>query len=156
MREMAGDLWEVAVALKADAIVITTNGFVKKNGEAVMGRGVAHQAKTRWPNLPFILGVHLAQGGNQVYPLCHAYSPAGPWIISFPVKHNWWERADPELIRVSAAQLLSMTEQPYYAFKTVVLPRPGCNNGRLVWEAVVRPIIAPILDDDRFVVVNNQ
>ena len=39
MKEITGDLWTI----KADARVIPTNGTVRRDGAAVMGRGVALQ-----------------------------------------------------------------------------------------------------------------
>lgn len=50
MKEVYGDIWEYHK--QGYWIVITTNGFVKKNGCAVMGRGVAKQAVTKYPSLP--------------------------------------------------------------------------------------------------------
>lgn len=38
--------------------------------------------------------------------------------------------------------------------KTVVaIPRPGCGSGGLQW-ATVRPVIEPILESDRYVIVD--
>ncbi len=45
MIEEFGDIWEIP----GDARVITTNGVVRKDGACVMGRGVALQAKMRYP-----------------------------------------------------------------------------------------------------------
>ena len=71
------DIWD---AYDAGAIVcITTNGFVKGNGEAVMGRGVARQAVWRWPYLPRMLGQLLSTYGNHVRILVDR-------LLAFPVK----------------------------------------------------------------------
>lgn len=49
MKEAQGDLW----TLPAEFRCITTNGIWSKNtGEAVMGAGVALDAKRRYPDLP--------------------------------------------------------------------------------------------------------
>lgn len=156
MREIKGDLWDVAEALQADAVVITTNGFVKKNGEAVMGRGVALEAKQRWGDLPRLLGASIRKFGNKL----HAFTlelPNGTsqTIITFPVKTNWWEKADPELIYHSALNLKVWAEHLSYNIKCIVLPRPGCGNGGLEWERV-KPILEKWLGDDRFVVVHKE
>lgn len=55
MKEVKGDIWKVA-AENHDWIVIPTNGFVKVNGKAVMGRGLAYQAMEKYPELPAELG----------------------------------------------------------------------------------------------------
>jgi len=54
LREDKINLWEYP----ADARVITTNGFVKNNGEAVMGRGCAREAARKYPRLPLFWGIH--------------------------------------------------------------------------------------------------
>lgn len=50
----------------ADAICITTNGFVKRSGAAVMGAGVAKQAKERWRFIDYTLGQYINLFGNVV------------------------------------------------------------------------------------------
>lgn len=53
MREIVGDLFD---STKADAICITTNGYVSENALAVMGLGCARQARDLWPGLDYLLG----------------------------------------------------------------------------------------------------
>lgn len=170
MKEETADLWEIP----ADIRVITTNGTVKKNGEAVMGRGCAREAAVRWPYLPALLGRvngrTLRNGseysdGNHV--VCLKNNPAGDgWdLFTFPVKHNWWDKADIKLISRSAEELAMVfrdakhflgaddTGIPEYYPLRIAMPRPGCGNGGLKWEDV-RPVLEHLLDD-RFVVVHN-
>ena len=123
-------------------IVITTNGCVTNSGKAVMGRGIALQAKNRIPKLPKLLGFHINTYGNWVFYF-KEYN-----LFTFPVKHNWWEKADLQLIRQSAEQLLDHVNEK--GFKKVWMVRPGCDNGRLKWENV-KPVIEFL--DDRFIVV---
>lgn len=139
MREARGDMW----ALPADVRAVTTNGIVKSNGAAVMGRGVALQAQAHFHGCDLVLGQLLQEGGNHVHVLCED-------LVSFPVKHHWRDPADPELIRRSAHELVALTDA--HGWQRVVVPRPGCGAGQLHWSEV-RAIIAPIFDD-RFVVVD--
>lgn len=144
MNVVYGDFWE----WDAQARVITTNGYVNRRGEAVMGRGVAYQARERLHfNIARVLGEAIERGGNHVYALSEGY-------FSFPVKHHWSDRADLALIERSAGELVIMMQYPSMrrAYPTIVLPRPGCGNGGLLWEKV-EPVIAPILDD-RFYVID--
>jgi hypothetical protein len=69
-------------------------------------------------------------------------------LITFPVKHQWFETADPRLIEKSALDLDVHVER--LKLKKVVMPRPGCGNGRLDWKDV-----KPIIDwlDDRYTVI---
>jgi hypothetical protein len=141
MKEVVGDLW----TYPADVRVITTNGFVKKNGEAVMGRGCALEATKKFPGIAALLGSRIKTRGN-IVQILHDGPPA---LVSFPVKHQWMEKADPDLIGVGAMVLRAFAD--LQGWKTVVVPRPGCGNGGLKWEDV-KPLLEPILDD-RFHVI---
>lgn len=138
MFEAHGDLWTYE---PADAICITTNGYVKADGNAVMGRGCAREAKSRYPWLLPTLGMHIRTSGNHVYQL--GETDDGKWLFSFPVKHNWWEHADLDLIEQSAEELMEHIK--HCGLENVLLPRPGCGNGKLTWERV-KPILEPIID----------
>lgn len=142
MKEVRMDLWQAHKEGKW--CVITTNGFVKKNGEAVMGAGTAYQAKSRYPTLPSRLGEYIQAMGNTVFhfPDCK--------ILTLPVKDNWWEEAKIPLIITSCKRLKDV--MLVVGIEEVYMPRPGCGNGGLRWDEVF-PAINPILDD-RFTVVN--
>lgn len=143
MREANADLW----AVQAQARCITTNGSIRKDGRAVMGRGCALQAKARYPGVDRYLGMELARVGNHVTVLMDA----GQWLLlSFPVKHVWSEPADHSLVERSARELVALADTE--GWKRVVLPRPGCGNGQLRWEQV-KPLLEGLLDD-RFLVVD--
>lgn len=142
MNEATGNLW----TFPAEIRVITTNLFVKRNGEAVMGRGCAREAAQRWPHMPALLGRAILDGGVSTTDL-------GTWsdehIVAMPVKHNWWKPADLSLIEHSAQDLADLTTLRKWS--TVVLPRPGCGNGQLSWRDV-EPVLRNILDN-RFTVI---
>ncbi len=145
MKEAFGNIWDMVTP--DDALVITTNGFVRKDGSAVMGRGIALQATQRDEEVSKRLGYMITRYGNHVH-----YIRDEPLWFSFPVKHHWKEQADLKLIERSAQELVekfnsAFMELPHKCY----LPRPGCGNGRLKWEDV-KPVIEPYLDD-RFVVV---
>ena len=143
MRETEGNLWEVSCDLR----VITTNGAVRSDGAAIMGRGCALEAKQHFPGIDLKLGRLLREHGNRVMRL--AQLSDGSVLGSFPVKSHWTEEADPALIRRSAEQLVALANTFHYT--NVLIPRPGCGNGRLSWEQV-RPILSEILDN-RFTVI---
>jgi len=138
MRERHQNLWTIA----AEVRVITTNGSVRRDGAAVMGRGCAWEATQRYPGLAHELGQRLTAQGNHVhwFPACT--------LVTFPVKHAWWQTADPCLILQSTQELIALTTA--HRWRTVVMPRPGTGFGRLAWTDV-KPLIRPLLDD-RFVV----
>lgn len=136
MKEAVGDLWE----MPADLRVITTNPAINARNQAVMGRGCALEAKRRIPGLEYRFAGLLREHGNRVMRLARY---RGADLASFPVKHHWKEEADPELIRSSARQLAALADK--FGYNNVVLPRPGCGNGRLSWREV-HPVLAQILD----------
>ena len=145
MKEIYGDLWKLADTGKYDLVCITTNGFVKSGGEAVMGRGCALEATKKFKNIKKNLGKLLKTNGNKVQIVDET---SEYYLVSFPVKHNWWEEADIELIESSCYQLMKMIADKN---TKVLLPRPGCGNGKLAWENV-KEVIESILDDRIYIV----
>lgn len=146
MRECRGNLWR----FHRDGawIVVPTNGSVRRDGYAVMGRGVAAQAAQRFPTLQATLGGLLMSRGNHVIAL-----PA--WrFFTYPVKARWMERATVRLIDGSARELQERVETDSTIPLPVYLPWVGCGNGGLSWDSI-RPILLPLLDD-RFVAVAYQ
>jgi hypothetical protein len=141
------DLWHDIIA---DAVVITTNGDINSQGRAVMGRGCALEAARLFPGIDRTLAAALREHGNHVQVLDHR-SLLGRelTIASFPVKHHWHQPADLKLIERSVRELIALANE--LDWQTVVMPRPGCGNGRLCWEDV-KPLLAGL--DDRFVIVH--
>lgn len=139
MRELYGDCWDLwRTAPGVTGLCITSNGTVKRDGSCVMGRGIALQVKQRVPGFDSTLGERILLKGNHV----HLFKYTVTKFFSFPVKHNWYEVADIELIKRSCKELMALLEPS----DIVLLPRPGCGNGKLRWDDV-RPAIAPLLDD---------
>jgi hypothetical protein len=73
-------------------------------------------------------------------------------LITFPVKHNWWEKADLLLIRESADHLRQLWDLGNRK-ERVYMPKPGCGNGGRRWEDI-EPILDEYLNDERFTVVD--
>lgn len=166
MIERRGDLWSEHIEGYRPGVdvppwlVVTTNGETKANGNAVMGAGVAKRAAELWPTIPAILGGRLRETGNAVYYLGLRRLPGASddprllrGVVAFPTKHRWRDPSPAELIDRSARELVCLVESCRTPPSVVVLPRVGTLNGRLGW-AVVRGILAPILVDDRYVVVS--
>lgn len=159
MREAKGNMFQ----MDCDALCITTNGFTKTNGQAVMGRGCAKEAARLIPSLPEILGKAIKTNGN----ICQIVMTKGISLLVFPVKPvskicegndyvshmsfkpgdvipGWACKADIEIIKQSAHQLVELTDK--HGWQTVILPRPGCGAGELSWDQV-KPVLEQILDD---------
>jgi len=180
MLEAYGNIWDLAPDY--DAVVITTNGYVKKNGEAVMGRGIAKEAKEIFPDLPLKLGKRITEHGN----FCFGFSvnsdfsdypfvgyatvlegPIGwkPQIYCLPVKPQfgpngemgWKAKAEIPLIQQSIKDLVKSIN--YYQSRILGYGRqakvtmPRPGTGNgKLSWEQVKPVIEPLLDD-RFTVV---
>jgi len=165
MKIARGDMW--SQINKADAICITTNGYVRKDGAAVMGRGCAKQATERFFGIEYKLGSAITKFGNRGIILTGIGKTN---IVSFPVKKEymicsdkkqivyhmrkkfslgdkipgWALIADLALIEKSAHMLVEATTRR--GWQSVSLPQPGCGAGELSWTEV-KPILDSILDD---------
>ena len=149
MKEITGNIWDFQ---SNDYIVIPTNGEVNKYGNAVMGKGLAEDAKNRFHDLPKELAIKIKHYGNRVY-IFRDYN-----LITFPTKWRWRDKSDLELIEASAQQLdhlrlaLDAWDDDH---KLIYLPQVGCGNGKLEWKDV-KPILEKHLKGDRFIVVESK
>ena len=162
MNEKYGDIWVLARRDRADAIVVTTNGYVNKKGEAVMGKGIAREAAIIYPELPKRLGNIIKNYGNYVwlheFDLWNGENDYQEYVFTFPVKPEfgpngemgWKTKAQLPLIKESTKQLVSIIDELGFMNK-IYMPRPGCGAGGLKWETV-KPTIEPLLDE-RFTVI---
>ena len=126
-----GDMWSAWEA--SDLFLITTNATIKGNSALVMGRGIARQARDRWPGLDIVMGRAIGSSGRK-YGLLVGKGKLG----AFQVKHHYWELASVELIKLSVDMLLKWCAA--HPGKRVDLNYPGIGNGKLPIE-VVQPII---------------
>lgn len=147
MLEEFGDFWTI----QGDVRCITTNGALRVNGNAIMGKGIALQAKLRYPKIEFTLGRLIQKYGNHAFYL-------GNGLISFPTKHDWRDnKSDIGLIKRSAMELVSLFKGDVpiknKSNRRILLTRPGCGSGNLDWEDV-RPILQTILNSNEFIIIN--
>ena len=169
MIELKGDIFKT----ECDIICITTNGFVKTNGDAVMGNGVANQLKKYIPDAEERLGRILRRLGNVVWRIGDINGipvlsfPVKPYAIDYDpscvVKHivnkfkkgdkvpGWAAKADIEIIKNSAYMLRDYVEEHYPNATRILLPRPGAGAGELPWEET-KEVLSKILDD-RYVAI---
>lgn len=141
MKVIKGDIWKCHMT--GAWIGIPTNGYIKNNGNLVMGKGLALQASERYPELPVKLGTHVNMYGNSVCMFPNLR------LFTFPTKHNWIDPADINLIENSAQQLADHFAEGYNLgadLPMIVLPKVGCGNGELKWEEV-EPIIRAYLGE---------
>lgn len=99
MRVIKGDLWEEIAENQYSAVLIPTNGLWNRWGEAVMGAGVAFQAKTLYPGIEKILGNFLQHNARKMndpqlnepwnVPYKIGVTEKNTIIFSFPTKPTW-------------------------------------------------------------------
>lgn len=116
-----------------------------------MGRGIARQARDRFPGLDAVLGKQilnvcgnpstLPRTGQGQYGLL--VSPRWPEarLGAFQVKQHYSQPASPELIRQSTTALCFWCAE--HPAATIAVNFPGIGNGRLCREAVL-PIIGQL------------
>lgn len=156
MLEAYGNIWDIADEGGWDAVVVTTNGFVRRDGAAVMGRGIALEAAQKFPTLAHDLGDAIKASGNHVYPFFYPDSTYN--LFSFPVKPVWGPNGEPgwkakaeiKIILRSVGELIVYANK--YDWFDILMPRPGCGYGQLNWRDV-KPQIESLLDN-RFTVVS--
>ena len=152
MKFIVADIFSIPTS-PSDAVCVTTNGMVRRDGHAVMGRGIALEANRRF-GLSLDLAGYLTRYGNRVFHMgVRTDSRTGRrmTVLTFPTKWDWRDGSDLALIEASARQLVAVCDK--FGIRRCFLPKPGCANGGLDWETQVRPLIAHILDD-RFTVVD--
>ena len=107
MREITGNIWKInswknvngeSLPVQQDAplwLCVTTNGEIKKSdGKAVMGAGIAREARDRYKGIDEILAQKLKARGNRVsYLLDLPELGSRVRLLSFPTKGRWKENS---------------------------------------------------------------
>jgi hypothetical protein len=144
------DIFKIASGTN-EAICITTNGMIKNNGNAVMGKGIALTADNYF-HISKKLGEYLNKYGNRAFDMgfYSAFSQEPHHVLTFPTKHDWRYNSDINLIKTSAEQIVRICDARNIT--KCYLPPVGCANGHLDYEKTVKPVLSNILDD-RFIVI---
>ena len=129
-----GNMWDVFH--KTDVFMITTNPIRRTDGAVVMGRGIALEAKTRYPQLPYDFGKAL----DLLHPeidqsfVGRIGKYDGTDIYFFMVKDHWKDQAKLDIIASSCFYLKSGFD---WQNKRIDLNFPGIGNGKLNRESVL-------------------
>lgn len=149
--EITADFWAMYETRSPhDVFVIPTNGSVNVHGDAVMGRGLALDAKQKFTKIEERFGTLIRHDAYKNRLQTHYFKDEQ--LIMFPVKYKWYMDADPELIAHSCKQLNAIVL--FELFEHIYVPRVGCGNGKLSWEKDVKPILEKYLDG-RYTVIYN-
>jgi hypothetical protein len=108
-------------------LVVPTNTCRRRNGQAVMGAGLAGDAARRYPDLPGRYGNALRNGNTRIIVHDHR-------LLLAPTKNDWRHPARMPLVHeLLTAAAAWCAVNPY---ETLVVPAPGCGLGGLAWEPV--------------------
>lgn len=128
-----GNMWD---AFGKGIFMITTNPIKRSDGAVVMGRGIALETKTRFPQLPYVFGNVL----DNLHPeidqqfVGHIGDFDNVPIYFFMVKSHWRDNADLGIISSSCFYLKHGFD---WQGKRIDLNFPGIGNGRLPREQVL-------------------
>lgn len=148
---MVGNPYETCNA--RDVICVTTNGTVKKDGQAMMGRGAAKFVRDTFKNIDTKLGELIKAYGNRVFNLGTQEYAGKPLILfSFPTQADMSSKTDAALIKKSIEELVSLCDKFQLKGK-VYLPVPCVRIGDATWQEI-KPLLASL--DDRFVIYTND
>jgi|GEM_PF-1117270 len=132
MQYLSGDLF----ASPAQTLVNTVNTV------GVMGKGIAAQFKTQFPQMFERYREHCDAGLLAVGKLS-LYRTENKWVLNFPTKKHWRSKSKLEWIEAGLDKLVkTYTDQ---GIMSLAMPQLGCGNGGLDWESEVRPLMAKYL-----------
>jgi|SRR3989344_1333571 len=151
MLEIKGNIWDYYD--RGFIISVTTNGNIDKNGNAIMGAGIAGQAAKKFPDIRKMLGTVLNEFGNIPY-----YFP-DLRILTIPTKNEVWKPSSLLLIEKGCEWLKRFADghediviEEKNKPTKICVTRFGTLNGGLNWIHV-KPIMNKYLDD-RFICVD--
>lgn len=140
-----GDMWSIFG--KTDLFLVTTNPVIRKDGAVVMGRGIALEAKTRFPSLPYDFGGILR--ANNERNLTRKVGYIGEYesqaIGYFMVKDHFAQPAKTSIIEKSAKRLAKFANTVPKEYR-IDLNFPGIGNGKLAREDVL-PLLEGLPDN---------
>jgi len=144
MIEHRGDMWSAWPT--AGLFLVTTNSYLNKQGELVMGRGMALQARHRFGGLAQAFGQAIAVRCGHLGE--HGLLISERWpearVGAFQVKRHWVSRASLSLIRKGTQMLQAWAEE--HPEVEIHLSMPGVGNGRRSLQEVL-PIMEVLPDN---------
>lgn len=135
-----GDMWSIWE--NTALFLITTNSSIRTDGCLVMGRGIAKEARDRFPGLDRALGKMVWEYGDE-YGLLLSESWPEKRLGVFQVKYHWKARADLYLIGLSTEMLAEWALE--FQDLRADLNFPGIGNGGLDKRDVL-PIVERLPD----------
>lgn len=114
------------------------------NTVGVMGKGIAKQYKTFYPEMfkeyqKFCEAKLLEVGKLWIY------KTENKWILNFPTKKHWRNPSKIEYIEEGLQKFVDTYKEK--GIRSISFPPLGCGNGGLNWENEVKPLMEKYLKD---------
>jgi len=108
------------------------------NTDGVMGKGIAAEFKSRYPEMYREYREHCRAGHLTVGKL-YLYRTPHKWILNFPTKEHWRRPSKPEYIQSGLQKFVATYAER--GITSVAFPQLGTGNGGLDWASVVEPLM---------------
>ena len=163
MIEIIGDFWDHAPDY--DVLVVPTNGVLTKDNKLVMGAGLARQFRDKYEGVDSCFGMELVFGQVSYSPEFLKLDKTYYYgtlttdnrefglrlekeLVALQTKGHWGDNSDYNLVKWSVGKLWLQ-----HKHKKVLMTRPGCGLGGLVWSEV-KEMIGFL--DYNFTVINKE
>ena len=125
----------------ADAIMIPVNCV------GVMGKGLALQAKNKWPELDALYKYHLSEGLLKLGQVSFVNVTNHLTVVLIATKDHWRDPSQLNWIDAGLRNFIKQTheETKYWGITSVAIPELGCGLGGLDWQLQVKPLIDDIM-----------
>ena len=126
------NIWDEWDRTQELVMVISTNSYVRKDGELVMGRGIAKEAKNRFPVLPGAAGRYIIETCGHMGE--YNFILSNIRIGMLQVKYHFKDKADLHLIERG---LIAMEER-LAKVPRIIMNFPGIGYGGLEYPACLK------------------
>ena len=114
------------------------------NIEGVMGKGVAKQFKTIYPEM-FGEYQRLCEREQFTIGQLWLYKTSNKWVLNFPTKTTWRKPSKVEYVERGLKNFAGKFAD--LGITSVSFPLLGCGNGELDWERQVKPLMEEYLSE---------
>jgi O-acetyl-ADP-ribose deacetylase (regulator of RNase III) len=117
---------------QGDIFTATTDVITNPvNCVGVMGKGLALEFKSRYPDLLHKYQTACETGTLRVGRAVLVRQPTGPHIVLFPTKHHWRDRSSEDEILAGVRMLAQQVSR--WGIGSIAIPALGCGLGGLNW-----------------------
>lgn len=119
------------------------------NTVGVMGKGLALEAKKRYPDNYAAYKKACDSGSFHVgttLPYHRGFFHEPKYIINFPTKEDWREPSKIEYIESGLADLVMQIKE--LELESIAVPALGCGNGGLDWDKVKSLMVYALLEPE--------